>query len=87
MFRESATLCLFFVLKNYKQKYFFISIDMFHSLVVPRIYLLTTLAVKLKRVPPERAGAVQICSPVVDDQKNDDGIRQEVVMAGITAAG
>ena len=48
---------------------------MFHFLVVPRIYLLTTLAVKLKRVPPERAGAVQICSPVVDDQKNDDGIR------------
>ena len=60
---------------------------MFHSLVVPRIYLLTTLAVKLERVPQERAGAVQICSPVVDDQKNDDGIQQEVVMAGITAAG
>ena len=53
---------------------------MFHSLVVPRIYLLTTLAVKLERVPLERAGAVQICSPVVDDQKNDDGIRQVVVM-------
>ena len=60
---------------------------MFHSLVVPRIYLLTTLVVKLERVPPERAAAVQICSPVVDDQKNDDGIRQEVVMAGITAGG
>ena len=56
---------------------------MFHSLVVPRIYLLTTLAVKLERVPPERAGAVQICSPVVDDQKNDDGIRQEVVMVSL----
>ena len=60
---------------------------MFHSLVVPRIYLLTTLAVKLERVPPEQAAAAQICSPVVDDQKNDDGIQQEVVMAGITAAG
>ena len=56
---------------------------MFHSLVVPCIYLLTTLAVKLERVPSERAGAVQICSPVVDDQKNDDDIRQDVIMVSL----
>ena len=56
---------------------------MLYSLVVSRIYLLTTPTVKLEQVPPEREGAVQICSPVVNDQKNDDGIRQEVVMVSL----